>query len=63
MVEALGPALDDNGDRARVADLVAGLWSRGTGADLQRADLQRADLTAGGGALGVVRAAASRAVS
>jgi glutamate---cysteine ligase / carboxylate-amine ligase len=58
MLDAFGPALDSTGDRTRVADLVAALWSRGTGADLQRADL-----AAGGSPLAVVRAAAGRAVS
>lgn len=58
MLATFAPALEDNGDRTRVSDLIAGLWSRGTGADLQRADL-----AARGGPLGVVRAAADRAVT
>ncbi|HEV7212172.1 MAG TPA: glutamate--cysteine ligase [Blastococcus sp.] len=36
LLEHVGPALDDAGDRARVADGVAALLGRGTGADLQR---------------------------
>lgn len=58
MVDAFGPALQYNGDAARVADLVAALWSRGTGAELQRADLETA-----GNSSGVVRAAARRALA
>ena len=55
MLEAFAPALETYGDRQRVADLVSGLWKRGTGAQVQRADL-----AATGSVLGVVRAAAGR---
>lgn len=36
LLEHVGPALDDAGDRPRVAEGVAALLDRGTGADLQR---------------------------
>jgi len=36
LLEHVGPALDDAGDRPRVAEGVAALLGRGTGADLQR---------------------------
>lgn len=58
MVDEFAPALQRNGDLDRVADLVAALWSRGTGAQLQRADLESA-----GHPAGVVRAAAHRVLA
>jgi glutamate---cysteine ligase / carboxylate-amine ligase len=58
MVDELTPALVRNGDLDVVRQLVGELLRRGTGADLQRADL-----AAGTGALGVVRAAADRALA
>jgi glutamate---cysteine ligase / carboxylate-amine ligase len=58
MLAELGPALARNGDHEVVRRLVDELLRRGTGADLQRADL--AD---GSGVVGVVRAAADRALT
>jgi carboxylate-amine ligase len=55
MLDELTPALRHNGDEARVRTLLDRLWSRGTGADLQRADLSR-----GESAVDVIRAVAAR---
>ena len=43
LVELIGPALDDTGDRDRVDDLVERLLSRGTGATRQRRVFEKED--------------------
>jgi carboxylate-amine ligase len=57
VLDALGPALRRTGDEDDVRTLVERLWSRGTGAELQRADQARA-----GRADDVIRGAAARLV-